>query len=380
MTAVESLPTDPAPAPTEAAHASSFPAVTTGLLVAIALVFAAELMFAIQAPEGLLSPGVVTLQALGGLQYPLVVDQGQWYRLFSAPFLHLDIVHVSLNGLVLFFVGSMLELAVGRLWFAAIYAVGGVAGGLASLALNAYNVVSVGASGAIMAVLAAIFVLSFHFEAGDRRKGMQSTSLRFLIPSLIPLGTSHGTAVDYGAHFGGAVAGAIMGAMLLLVWRGQKPALTNVAAVIAALAVIATGYSALAGARAYPGYSQFRLLIPARQFPENFDDRVSRASALVSQYPHDPRARLARAVALVRARDLAGAEAQMKAGLGEEEILRALMEPAFKTHMQSYLALIQHDEHHLDDARQSARAGCLSESAALHPNLVKAGLCEEAKP
>jgi rhomboid protease GluP len=390
MTTIESLHTGLGPAaPTSAAAAHPIaaptpvvPAVTTVILIMMGLIFAAEISFGVQAWTDTFRPGVVTLMAFGGLQYPLVVDQGQWYRLLSAPLLHLDITHIVINGVVLWYAGRVLETMIGRLWFAAVFVIGGIAGGLMSLAVNAHNIVSVGASGAIMAVLAATFVLGFRYEAGSERQSLQYNALRLLIPSLIPLGASFSaSAIDYGAHFGGAIAGAIMAAILLAIWRKRDatPSLMHVATAIVTLGLLGTGYSAMANAHEYRIYNLQRLLIPEAAIPNDFADTIAKAPDLLKKYPRDPRARLYDAIALVQAKDLAGAEKQMRIGLSEEDILRVLLTPTSRIHLQSYLALILYDEDRNDEAIEYAKAGCMSTSASQHPNLVKTGLCETPK-
>jgi rhomboid protease GluP len=380
VTAVASPP--PLPAQSEVTATTAFPVVTTVILIAIGLIFGAEVAFGVAPWSGALGPDVTTLQAFGGLQYPLVVDQGQWFRLFSAPLLHLDISHVLINGVVFLFAGRALEGMIGRLWFAAVFTVGGVAGGAASLLVNAHNIVSVGASGAIMAILAATFVLSFHRESGPSRLALQILALRFLIPSLIPLGVSasSSSAIDYGAHFGGAIAGAIMGGLLLAIWSRDDvmPALSRVATVIVALGLLATSYSAVANAHEYRIYNMKRLLIPAAEIPENYAAILAKAPDLLKRYPSDPRAHLYEAIALAKAKNLPGAEEQMRIGLAEQDILRVLLVPSAKTHLQAYLALVLSDEHRKDEAVEYAKAGCLDTSAALHAALTKTGLCEKS--
>jgi rhomboid protease GluP len=377
-----SLPAAPMPAMPAQPIAAPTPVVTAIILILMGLIFAAEISFGVQPWSDALRPGVLTLMAFGGLQYPLVVDQGQWYRLLSAPLLHLDIAHVVINGIVLWYAGRVLERMIGRSWFAAVFIIGGIAGSLMSLAVNAHNVVSVGASGAIMAVLAATFVLGFHHEAGSERRSLQYNALRLLIPSLIPLGTSFSaSAVDYGAHFGGAIAGSMVAAILLVIWRQRDaiPSLMQVAAAIVALGLLATGYSAMANAHEYQIYNLQRFLIPEAAIPKGLDAIIAKAPDLVRQYPRDPRARLYKAIALVQASDLPSAETQMKIGLSEKDILRVLLTPASKVHFESYLALILFDEHRKDEAIEYAKAGCISASASLHPALVKSGLCEAPK-
>jgi rhomboid protease GluP len=118
-----------------------------------------------------------------------------------------------------------------------------------------------------------------------------------------------------------------------------------------------------------------RFLIPAADVSKGLPAIIAKAPELLTRYPRDPRSYLYQAIALIQAKDLAGAEKQMRAGLAEEDILRVLLTPMTKIHMQSYLALILTDEHRKDEAKEFAKAGCVNTSAPLHTSLVKAGLC-----
>lgn len=371
------------PAESAGAPAKTFPLVTALILATIVLLFLAEMVFGVEPDRGPFKPAISTLLAFGGLTYQLTIGSGQWHRLFSAPLLHLDLLHVALNGIVLWYAGRVLETMIGRLWFAAVFIIGGLAGGVMSLAVNAHNIVSVGASGAIMAVLSATLVLAYHHDAGEARSEKRNTALQLLIPSLIPIGLG-ATRIDFGAHFGGAIGGAIIGGILLLIWskHDSLPALRRVAAFIVALGLAATCYAAVANADGYRSFGLKRLLIPAAEIPKDDATMFARSAELLQKYPRDPRARHYAAMSLAKAKDLAGAEAQMRIGLAEEDILRLMLAPTAKPYFQSYLALILHDQNRKDEARQVARDACRSTSpvlASTRERLTRLGLCETAK-
>src|SRR5258706_6029303 len=202
------------------------PFVTFGLIVALGLIFWAELNFAVQ-PDGDFAPGMRSLSAFGALDGALVFGAGEWWRVFTAPLLHGNLTHILGNALALLFAGWILERVIGHAWFAALFVLGALGGAAGSLAANSPNVLSVGASGAIMAFLAAALVCSFIFESTQLRRRMQNVSLRFFIqslaPALLPLGAGAGT--DDGANIGGALAGAAMGFVLGEIWPEESPTL-----------------------------------------------------------------------------------------------------------------------------------------------------------
>ena len=191
---------------------------TYGLLAALLAVFACEYAFRIGPISGV-APGINTLAALGALDKALVVEDGQWWRLFSAPLLHGGLIHIAFNGIALFFAGVVLENVIGRAWFAGVFAVSAVTGSAMSLLINPETLISVGASGAIMGLFAAAFAVAYRYPvASPMRTYLISGSLRVLIPSMLPLfGALTGEKIDYAAHLGGAIGGAAVGGLLVLV-------------------------------------------------------------------------------------------------------------------------------------------------------------------
>ena len=197
----------------------SVPWVTFALLAMLIGVYVLECVFPVTpAVKG--GPSLATLVAMGALNHASILVRGEWYRLFTAPLLHANLGHLAGNGVALVLGGWLLERLVGRLWFSVFFAVGALGGSLASLAFEPANLISVGASGALMGMFAGVFVGSFRINsATSSRIGLQVSSLRILVPSLLPV-FSHpaGARIDYGAHFGGAVAGAALALVLFQCW------------------------------------------------------------------------------------------------------------------------------------------------------------------
>ena len=195
------------------------PWLTFALLAVLIGVFVLEIDFPVTAAvKG--APSLQTLVAMGALSHAAILSDGEWYRLFTAPLLHANFAHIVGNGVALLLGGWLLERLVGRLWFVAFFAVGAIGGSLASLAIEPANLISVGASGALMGMFAGLFVSSFRISSENyARSRLQVSSLRILIPSLLPsFSRSTGMHIDYGAHFGGALAGAVLAFILLRLW------------------------------------------------------------------------------------------------------------------------------------------------------------------
>lgn len=148
--------------------------------------------------------------AHGAMYEPLVIEQGEYYRLFTSMFLHFSLEHLAYNMLLLLFIGDMLEAAVGKVRYLLIYLIGGLAGNLLSLAVSLstgdYGV-SAGASGAIFAVLGALVCLMLR----RWRQVSDAQRKRLLLMAVLSLAQGFTeTGVDNMAHLGGFLGGAVV--------------------------------------------------------------------------------------------------------------------------------------------------------------------------
>lgn len=168
-------------------------------------------------------PMAAVLHDIGGLSRQAVVEQGQWWRLFTAPLLHANLVHLILNVFALGLIGMVLEVVVGWRWTMAGLAASAIGGAIASILVGPANMVSVGASGGIIGLYALQLVLVRRLPYGSERTQILLWTIGGLVPALLPLanGITTGAAIDYGAHFGGAIAGGVLGLVVLRLWPPQ---------------------------------------------------------------------------------------------------------------------------------------------------------------
>jgi rhomboid protease GluP len=144
-----------------------------------------------------------------GALIPALVAQGEWRRLLSSMFLHSGAVHLGLNMLSLYFLGSFVEVAFGRGRFLALYLLSGLSGGLAYLYFGGFNVPAVGASGAIFGLLGG--VLGYALRRGTF--SWQNPLIRQLL-ILLALNLYIGFSVpniSNTAHLGGLAGGFAFG-------------------------------------------------------------------------------------------------------------------------------------------------------------------------
>ena len=100
------------------------PYVTYGILGMLILIFAADQL------------GNNILLSLGWLHGPSVLF-GEYWRMFTAMFLHAGLFHIGFNGYALAMMGSDIERLYGRGRFLAIYILSGLFGSLVSFAMRA---------------------------------------------------------------------------------------------------------------------------------------------------------------------------------------------------------------------------------------------------
>jgi rhomboid protease GluP len=180
------------------------PYLTYGLIVINLLIFLA----------GFVSDAVQLQLFVGGALFPpLVVEEGQVYRLFTAMFLHGDAAHIFFNMYALYIVGVSLEPIFGRLRFGIVYFLGGLGGSVLSLLLGTYSVPSVGASGAVFAIFTAYAVHLYQHRTIYRNVRGQLQQMIFMLGINLVLGFIPGSRIDNWGHIGGLIGGGI------LAWR-----------------------------------------------------------------------------------------------------------------------------------------------------------------
>jgi len=160
------------------------------------------------------------------------VAHGDWWRLFTAMFLHANFLHIAVNMYSLYFVGSILEQLIGRWRFLLLYLASGLAGSAGALVWSP-NLPTVGASGAIFGVLGALLVLE---RRGHLATGGQIVAL-IVINLVITFAFS--SYISVGGHVGGLIGGIVLMILLLNFRRSTLYSLASAAGVVALAIVVA---------------------------------------------------------------------------------------------------------------------------------------------
>jgi membrane associated rhomboid family serine protease len=183
---------------------------------------------------------------LHGVLFGPLVEQGDWWRLLTAAFLHYGPVHLILNMVGLYWFGSLLEERIGAGRYLMLYLVSGLAGSAGALLWsNGFLTQTVGASGAIFGILGAGLVLERQrdYVFGGSALGVIIAGLVF---TLVPAFGSSGN-ISVGGHIGGLVGGILCALGLTRFGRGHaaygRPGVLGVATIVlVGVASIAIAY------------------------------------------------------------------------------------------------------------------------------------------
>lgn len=164
--------------------------------------------------------------------YPYVVKHGEYYRLITSVFLHVNLLHIAFNMYALYLLGREAESFFGKWRFLLIYLVSGVSGSLLSILMNADSA-SIGASGAIFGIMGALLYFGYNFRAY-----LGNTLVRELVPVVI-INLLFGFAmpgIDNFAHIGGLVLG-VTSAMAVGI-RGKSSTSNRINGLVMSLIII----------------------------------------------------------------------------------------------------------------------------------------------
>jgi membrane associated rhomboid family serine protease len=162
------------------------------------------------------------------------VANGDWYRLVTAMFLHGSLLHLAFNMLALWWLGSIVEQAMGSLRFLLVYFVSGLAGSAGALLLSDPGQITVGASGAIYGILGALLILEWLQTGSLAGPAMTLIVLNLALSLVIP-------GISIGGHLGGLIGGTLA-TYAIIRTRAQTAALGPTIAVLVGAVCVALAY------------------------------------------------------------------------------------------------------------------------------------------
>ncbi len=170
---------------------------TVGLIALNVLVY----LITVYQGAGISQPGGEAFNR-GALVGAQIYAQGDWYRLVTAMFLHASLLHITLNMVVLYWCGTIVERALGTWRFLLVYFVSGIAGSAGALLFSGPFAVTVGASGAIYGIFGALLILEYRATGSFRGPALGLIVLNLALSFVIP-------NISWGGHVGGLVGGTL---------------------------------------------------------------------------------------------------------------------------------------------------------------------------
>jgi len=156
------------------------------------------------------------IQLSWGANFGPATQDGEWWRLASAIFLHFSIIHLAINMWSLWDAGQFVERMYGHTRFICIYLLSGILGNLTSLVVQGNSAVSGGASSSIFGIIGALLIyLWANRETVSLREfrlffwGALGFSIATIILGFIIPG------IDNSAHIGGFISGLLLSIILL---------------------------------------------------------------------------------------------------------------------------------------------------------------------
>ena len=211
------------------------------------------------------------VQLAWGANFGPATQDGEWWRLGTAMFLHFGVIHLGLNLWALWDGGQLVERMYGPVRFVTIYFASGLAGNLLSLVANKGLAISGGASGAIFGIYGALLVFLWR-----ERHNLHPQDFRwffwgaagFAAVSLV-LGLLI-TGIDNAAHIGGFVTGTLGG--VLLAPAAEATSHVSPRNRLVAGAALAIGVAALISQIPPPAYRWSEELLTRKEIREFLSD------------------------------------------------------------------------------------------------------------
>ncbi|MGH2497235.1 MAG: rhomboid family intramembrane serine protease [Ktedonobacteraceae bacterium] len=205
---------------------SQNPRFVTNVLIAVnSLIFVIMLVLSGTQGGGIGSMGGIdqnVLYQFGAQVGSAIPGHNDFWRIFTAMFLHFNLLHIGLNMLSLFFIGPAIEVFYGKWRYLTIYLVSGIVGGIATYFFADPNSLAAGASGAIFGVFGALGVFYFVNRRALGRYGTGAiTNWVFWLGLNLVFGFTN-TGIGIEDHLGGLAAGIVLAALLIPKLKGRR--------------------------------------------------------------------------------------------------------------------------------------------------------------
>lgn len=174
------------------------PYMTFAILIVLLIVFLVETF-----TGG--STNAVVLLRMGAMNNLMVAAHDQFWRLFTAQFLHIGWLHLASNAVMIYYIGQYLEPIIGSWRFLLIYLLSGIGGNLLSFAYGSDYSIAAGASTALFGLFGAVIAIYLKNRQVPAIYGLGRQALALAVINLVL--DLFMKDIDILGHIGGLAAG-----------------------------------------------------------------------------------------------------------------------------------------------------------------------------
>lgn len=175
------------------------------------------------------SENIENLVRFGAMVKPLV-KLGEWWRIFTAAFIHIGFFHILFNMYFLYSIGPLFERLYGPRNFLIIYLLAGIMGNLFTYAFGGDNTVSAGASTSLYGIFGLAIGLMINYKDDEILRSLGASFLSIIVINVVYSLLAPGIGIQ--GHLGGFLAGVILAGIFPVVNR-QLPMATIIISVLA---------------------------------------------------------------------------------------------------------------------------------------------------
>jgi membrane associated rhomboid family serine protease len=197
----------------------------TNILAWLTMIISVALMYSVGIDD------LVSLIRIGA-NSSVLVQQGDYFRLFTSLFIHIGWVHLFMNVIALKFFGPPVESIAGWQGFLGIYFFSGLIGGLSGVLFG--QSLSAGASAAVLGLLSVSIIFEIFRVRGIEKVSSKNTfsTLVFILIINLVIGVVE-PGVDNSAHMGGLAGGALIALFFVpFLKNGYLPRMIKILSVI----------------------------------------------------------------------------------------------------------------------------------------------------
>ncbi|MDU2599447.1 rhomboid family intramembrane serine protease [Anaerococcus sp.] len=145
------------------------------------------------------------------------IAYGEWWRLFTASFIHIGFMHILLNMYFLYQIGPVFEKLYGSRNFLIIYLLAGIMGNLLTFAFGSSSTVSAGASTSLYGLFGLAIGIMLNYKGDSMLSSFGASFLSVIAINIVY--SLINPSIGLLGHLGGLLAGVILAGIFPVINR-----------------------------------------------------------------------------------------------------------------------------------------------------------------